>query len=504
MRRLLSLFVCCIAAAALPTAADAATRLASPSGITSGDCTAFACALNYAANQAQTGDTLSLESGTYTLVTALELTAAQLTVRGDEQSVVAWAGAVTTSPLVLGADTISVSDVTVVGTTSVPLIIADAGVAHSRLERVVVRQTGTGPALWAPQTTVVSSLFVSTGSAAATVVMSGQLLASTVQAASGYAVVNDGNLAVSGTPGALTIIDTLILGSFDVRAGVTGDLQLIARDGDSALGAITVDYSALRRAAIDTGGGIISLGEHLSTSRPALDANGCVSSQATTINAGDPNLQLGAEARALNGLPRSIGAAGDIGACEQPLRPDAALPDVAPIAASELTITGVVNPNGARTSVALAYRVSGADGWTIRRTTPLDIGNAEQTVAFALTKLERGVTYDLELRATNTQGTTSVAGTLVIGARAPMPRVRWRVLPSTRSVMAFIARTPGMTYAIRAAHPGEKTRSGRCFIRPKSKAVCTIRGGKGRWTFNVVAIAANDESTPAARKVLYR
>jgi hypothetical protein len=219
----------------------------------------------------------------------------------------------------------------------------------------------------------------------------------------------------SRVPGQGGIIDARNVIARGVAADVSGDLPPSCPQGTFCRpGTVQIGYSNFRTAA-----GYVDMtpGHNQWTWADPLLVNPVVGADrdfhetcaSPTIDAGTSDRQNGTTD--LDGRPRRLGPAPDIGAYERTRhRPLAATGGTTEVSSSTATLHGTVNPRGCPTRYHFQF---GRDGFGFPKRTALASAGRGQTavaVSARLTGLKPGAVYRYRVAATNAAGTRVVAG----------------------------------------------------------------------------------------------
>lgn len=403
---------------ALPSAASAAVRQAVPAGgAASGPCDAGApCTLAEAVAGAATDDTVRVASGTYDLPATLDATVGGLAIEADSAvapPLLQWSGSANGTAVRLSGIGQTLRGVRVQGTVNgaALLVRADDAGSGATLERVQVRNEGTGTAVALRDAVLRDSVATSIGDGSLAVIGSGTITGSTLIAqGAGASALYTSTLFFAGSS-AVTVRNSILRG--DVSgwdAEVLDDLDLVP--GSSAT--LDVDFSSYGagrlRTATTSGTGVATVtpgpanvttvGPLLAGLPGGLDVRQLRGSP--TIDAGTAAVTTGAID--IDGDPRVYGAATDIGADEY-LPPPLATIQTVVVDDTSAAVTGLITPRGSDTTWRMEYGStnsygSGVAGGTVPKT------SASQSVSARLTGLRQGTTYHVRLVGESSRGTT--------------------------------------------------------------------------------------------------
>lgn len=402
---------------ALPSAASAAVRQAVPAGgAASGPCDAGApCTLAEAVAGAATDDTVRVASGTYDLPATLDATVGGLAIEADSAvapPLLQWSGSANGTAVRLSGIGQTLRGVRVQGTVNgaALLVRADGAGSGATLERVQVRNEGTGTAVALRDAVLRDSVATSIGDGSLAVIGSGTITGSTLIAqGAGASALYTSTLFFAGSS-AVTVRNSILRGDASGWDAEVLDLDFLP--GTSA--ALDVDFSTygarrLRTATVSvTGVATVAAGPaNVTTVDPLLAGlpGGLDVHQrrgSPTIDAGTAAVTTGATD--FDGDPRVYGAATDIGADEY-LPPPLATIQTVVVDDTSAAVTGLITPRGSDTSWRMEYGSttsygSGVAGGTVPK------ASASQSVSARLTGLRQGTTYHVRLVGESSRGTT--------------------------------------------------------------------------------------------------
>jgi len=416
MRRLpvLILALALLALIAVPAGASAAVREAVPSGgAASGPCDAAApCTLEQAIGGAAADDTVRLAGGTYAFATPIALTAGGLAVEGDPAAappLLQWTGSSAASAIHLSADGQTLRRLRVEGgvDTADALVRTTGVVGGATLDRVEVRNAGSGTAVAVRASAIRDSVVVSTGAGGIGAIATGTVAGSTLIAdgLGGQALYS--STVFFGGPALVTVRNTILRGAASGWDGVAEDNDGV--NGTSA--ALDVDRSSFGAGRLDRRGtdtAVTTGSANVTTVGPLLAglAGGADIHQlrgSPTIDAGAGDVAVGETD--IDGDPRAFGASIDIGADEYLPPPVVALQNVV-VSDTGAAVSGLVTPRGSATTWSLDYGLTNAYGsHQSGGTVP---GSADsQAVGTSLSGLTPGTTYHVRLVGSSAKGTTN-------------------------------------------------------------------------------------------------
>ena len=413
MRRLPALILALVLLA-VPATAGAAVRQAVPTGgATSGPCDAAApCTLDQAIGGAAANDTVRLAGGTYAFAAPLELTAGGLAVEGDPGTappLLQWTGSPSASALYLGADDQTLRHLRVEGSVNgaQTLVRTNPAVVGATVERVEVRNAGSGTGVAVRSSVVRDSVVVSTGDAGIAMIATGTIAGSTVVADGLGGQALYASTVYFGGSAAVTVRNTILRGAASGWDGVVED-----NDGFAGTAAtLDVDRSSFGAGRLDRRGTdteVVTGLANITTVGPLLAAlaGGADIHQlrgSPTIDAGAGSASAGE--RDIDGDPRVFGTAIDIGADEYLPPPAVAIQNVV-VSDTGAAVSGLVTPRGSDTTWSLDYGPTSAYGSSASGgSVP---GTAEsQAVGATLSGLTPGTTYHVRLVGSSAKGTTA-------------------------------------------------------------------------------------------------
>ena len=448
--RRLSMLLAASALLITATTASAVTRFASPTGTGSAPCAqADPCTLPTAVAAAGIVDEVRVLPGNHVLTSTLSISQSDLLVQGEPgapKPTITYTGPAAANGIQLdpGAVNVHFADVTITGSTDPGsyLLVTNTG-AGAVFDRVNLRNTGGGHALVGNvdlRNSVVTAATV--GGVAAEV--EGTIVGSTIIAdADPASRAIDMDTISFFAPGnrSLTVINSIVRGG-NVDISLTGDI----------LSGITfnIDYSAYGGTTKISAGPFVSVteGTHNVVATPLLvgivgGANIHQVAGSPTIDAGNPAV-VGASTGDIDGQPRTIGSAPDIGADEFAPVPAVTTSAATAIATTSATLNGTVNPNGLETSYHFEYGPTVAYG-SSTPTVVIAAGTTVVAAAAALTGLAPNTTFHARLVATNLGGTTN--GTDVVLTTLALPVDPPPVVGPAK--VAIVTVPTGRSYAVR-------------------------------------------------------
>lgn len=409
-----------------PAMAQAATRHAAPDSVlASGTCSATApCTLAFAVSGASAGDTVSLAPGTYAVNADLDPSVADLTIEGASTTPVLALGA--TERITTFAPRIILRNLRIQGSNpGAPLVSANSGISGTVLDRVTVTQGADALAIAGRDLTIRNSVVTNTSTAPAIVIANGSITGSTVVARGAAAAITvSTSYVAAGGAGAVIVRNTIARGggTADLEVSDThnggGDNRAVSMDvGFSAYGAGRLSLNGPDASAVGDG----AAGNNISTTPSLVDLAG-----ATDLRqlAGSPTIDAGSAAAVaagaadIEGDPRVIGAAPDIGADEYAPAPAATTGAATAVTATTAGIAASVNPNGRATTYRVEYGTTTAYGSTTAAASA-GAGTTATAVTATLTGLTPSTTYHYRVVATNSTGTTTGADAVFTTPAAP-------------------------------------------------------------------------------------
>lgn len=414
--RLLPVLLLALALLAGPASAGAAVRQAVPAGgAASGSCDAAApCTLEQAIGGAAADDTVRLAGGTYALASALTLTAGGLVVEGDPAGappLLQWTGSPNASAVFLSAYGQTLRHLRVEGGVNGAHVLVRTGgtVGDATLDRVQVRNVGSGTGVAVRQSLLRDCLVASTGAGGIAVIATGTITSSTLVAdgLGGQALYS--STGFFGGAAAASVRNTILRGAVSGWDGVAEDNDAV--DGTSA--SLDVDASSFGAGRLDQRGAdtaIVAGSANVTALSPLLAGlpGGADIHQlrgSPTIDAGSAAANLGTQD--IDGDPRVFGPATDIGADEYMPPPVVAIQSVV-VGDTSAAITGLVTPRGSTTSWKLEYGPTTDYGST---SAGGDVpGTVEsQPLSATLTALTPGTTYHVRVVGASAKGTAAGA-----------------------------------------------------------------------------------------------
>jgi len=416
MRRfpVLILALALLALLAVPVGAGAAVRQAIPSGgAASGSCDAAApCTLEQAIAGASADDTVRLAGGTYGFATPIELTRGGLAVEGDPAGappVLQWTGSPGASAIYLSAAGQALRHLRVEGgvNNAEALVRTNGTIGGATLDRVEVRNAGSGTAVAVRASVIRDSVVVATGAGGIAAIATGSVASSTLVAdgLGGQALYV--STVFFGGSAAVTVRNTILSGAASGWDGVAED-----NDGvDGTTASLDVDRSSFGAGRLDRRGAdtaITTGSANITTVGPLLAGLG----GGADIHQlrGSPTIDAGAGDAAagetdIDGDPRAFGAAIDIGADEYLPPPVVALQSVV-VSDTGAAVSGLVTPRGSDTTWSLEYGPTAAYGSS--QSGGSVPGSADsQLVGANITGLTPGTSYHVRLVGSSAKGTTN-------------------------------------------------------------------------------------------------
>jgi hypothetical protein len=306
-----------------PATALAAQRFASPTGTTADTCAtpAEACRIDKAINGATAGDEVVLAPGSYTAPVQLTNTEA-ITIRGASGSTRPVINAATGNGLFLSSDGVVVRDLEIVHTGSnVGLLVFGTGV----VERVSVHSSGSSACAASYDALVRDSLCVATGIGSAAIEAS----VGTAGAPSYAPRLLNVTAVATGAGGTgidITMDGPSITYNLDMRNVIAQGAVDISRQAVSGASVVVTAASSNYAMVTQSGGGSLTApgsGDNQTEEPQFVDTTRYRQKPASpTVDAGTVGPGLGTTD--LDGDPRAVGSAPDIGSDELP---DTTAPD---------------------------------------------------------------------------------------------------------------------------------------------------------------------------------
>jgi hypothetical protein len=395
----------CVAA----TAAKAASqRYASVAGTGVTCSAALPCSLAQAIGGAGSGDEVNVGPGTYVQLAELDATAPNLSVHGVAGVARPLIRFFSTNGLVFASatnGTVRHLEVEQLGTTGsiTALSVGFGGVVDDVIAR---SSAGFGHGCFFRNATVTNTLCMSSGSGGTALQTQANLAATTMTLRNVTAV----STGASGVGVSLQAFSGHGLGATLVNTIAQGGSTGLSATTDSSLGASSVahiSYSDIpSRATSGSGAAIDDRGHNLATpptfaNLTAGDLHELASSVTVDHGVDDPaNGTVD-----LDGHPRSLGSASDIGAYELPERPAATTSAAAPVHVIDAQLNALINPEGLPTTVSFQYGTTGAYGAsTVAQ--PVGSGRSTQLISALLAGLAPRTTYHYRVVAVNAAGST--------------------------------------------------------------------------------------------------
>lgn len=485
----------------LPPVAGAAVREAVPDGgAASGPCDAAApCTLPAAVAGAAADDTVRVASGTYDLTTTLDVTAGGLAVAADaggEPPLLRWSGSPNGTAVQLSGSGQTLRGLRIRGTVNgaALLVRADGAGSDATLERLQVRNEGSGTAVALRDAVLRDSVVASVGAGSIAAIASGTITGSTLIAeGAGASALYTSTLFYAGSS-AVTVRNSILRG--DVSGWDAEVLDLDFLPATSA--ALDVDFSSygagrLRTATVSGNGlatvaagaaNVTAVGPLLAGLPGGLDVHQLRGSP--TIDAGTAAVTVGATD--FDGDPRVFGTATDIGADEY-LPPPLATIQTVVVDDTSAAVTGLITPRGSDTTWRMEYGLttaygSGVAGGVVPK------GTESQSVTSKLGGLKAGTTYHVRLVGESSRGTTfgpdttfrttsTPGGATLSAARPALSNVRLvrskvrRGRPAALKLKSSGAGTLEVVFA--RLQPGR--RKGRACVAASKRCTAAVRVG---------------------------
>lgn len=439
MRRTSVLRAAAIAAVllALPATAAGSVRLAVPAGgASTGACDAAApCTLAAAIAGALSGDRVSVAAGTYAVATPLNVTVAGLAIEGDQTAappLLQWTGSPNAGFVRLAADGQTLGGLRVEGGTNgaFSLVATSPSTTGATLERVQVRNVGSGSAVALKGSLLRDSTVVSTGAGGIAAVMTGTLTSSTLVADGfgGDALYTSTGYAAG--PAAVTVRNTILRGEASGWDGLADDndgaggTSAAIDVGHSAYGAGRLLTAGESAAVTDGAGNVTGVGPLLAGLPGGLDLHQLRGSP--TIDTGTAGgLALGA--LDVDGDPRVFGTATDIGADEYMPPPLVAIQTVV-VSDTSAAVSVLVTPRGSDTTWHLEYGTTTAYGSTLAGGSIAKAADPAtgQSVGATISGLKGATSYHVRIVGTSAKGTTTGPDVSFRTTSSPAPPVAGR------------------------------------------------------------------------------
>lgn len=510
-----------LACLAVAATGSAATRYAGVGGSGVSPCLlATPCPIATAISGAAVNDTVHVLPGTHVVATTLFTPnlASNVTIEGEGigTSIISYQppAPTTNSALLVNGATPKLRELTILGSANASRLLAGDGFNTApTVDRVALRNSGTGEALLAfGGATVRDSIITAAGTVPAAV-LDGTMTGTTVVGGSGPAVQVNGDFVGDFSANGTIRNSILSGGSSDISVRTEGTTQSAHLD---------VDYSAYRQtggiATSGNGTETTTVGTHNVFATPLLVnlAGGAdVHQQAgsPTIDAGDPAAAAGSTGD-IDGQPRIIGSAPDIGADEALTKPVAAIGAATNVTTTGATLNGAINPAGLATTYRFEYGPTTAYG-SVSPDVTVPNGFTNVTATFDVIGLVAGSTIHARLVATNSAGTSASAdATITLAsppATAPPPSPPEDAVPSigplslvpssprsgrAATLRFTLSERARVTLTIDRLAAGRK-RGTTCRIGPTTGARCTKVIGRAALARIVAAATASSFPIPA-------
>jgi hypothetical protein len=158
------------------------------------------------------------------------------------------------------------------------------------------------------------------------------------------------------------------------------------------------------------------------------------SNSTATIDAGTP-IPAGDPATDIDGDPRTIGSAPDIGADELLTNPSAAITGVSGVGPNQASVSGVVAAGGRDSQALLEYGTTTAYGQQTS-VTPVPAAANGQAISFPVTGLAPGTLYHARITISNQAGTfSSTDATFTTAASSGAPPPGPPSIPNAKAVV---------------------------------------------------------------------
>ena len=403
---------------AVPLSADAAVRHAVPGGgATTGACEAGSpCTLAEALAGAADGDTVRVGPGTYDVGSTLDVTVGGLVVEGDSATappLLQWSGSPNASALVLSGTGQTLRGLRVQGAVNggATLVRADGAGADATLERLQVRNEGTGTAVKLRGSLLRDSAVTSVGAGSIATLATGTITGSTLVAEGpGAQALRTSTLSFTGAA-AVTVRNTLLRGDvsgwdgavYDDDATLLTPATLDIDFSSYGAGRLRKTVASANDSATATEGpaNITTVGPLLAGLPGGLDIHQLRGSP--TIDAGTAAVTPGP--LDIDGDPRVFGAATDVGADEYMPPPLATIQSVV-VDDTRAAVTGLITPRGSDTTWRMEYGTTIAYGSTAQGGS-VPASAVSQSVSTTLTGLKGATTYHVRLVGQSAKGTTA-------------------------------------------------------------------------------------------------
>ena len=139
----------------------------------------------------------------------------------------------------------------------------------------------------------------------------------------------------------------------------------------------------------------------------------------------------------LDGLPRTIGPATDIGAYEAIEAPALSVSPPTAVTQTSATVNATINPNAAATTYSVNYGPTASYG-TSTPAQPLAASTTASPVSVALAGLSPGTTYHYRVLATNSAGTSATTDQTFTTSPAPIVPVSRPAPGPRRSILSLL------------------------------------------------------------------
>jgi hypothetical protein len=479
------------------TSASASIRYAVPTGgAATGDCPeANPCVITRAFSSAVAGDEVRIAPGDYTITNEIANFANDLTVQGTPGAAppqLKYTGpSIGSHALWLEGSNVVLRNVHIAGETDGSWYLVRMGGAGGLVDRVRIENVGTAAA-YVGGTDLIrvrnSVIRAATPTGAAMTLGRGEITGSTIIADGGpMARALDFQESFFGAGSLQVTVRNAILlgGANDVLASASAPSAYL----------LDIDYSAVDAVGVSGDGLTYVAGTHNVAAPPQLvnvaaaaDVHQLPTSP--TLNAGTAAAVVAGDAD-LDGQPRLLGAAPDIGADEIDDAPAVTTTAATDVTMTGATVNGSVNAGGLTTTYHFVYGPSTAYG---SRTpdTALPAGGAFAASA-RISNLTPGTTIHAKLIATNAKGTREGADVTFITLAAPvdptpqlgaLTLLRPTVRTGTASAVRFsLSERAAVTMAVDRLVPGRR-QGARCRTILRTGVRCTkiVRRGVVRVT----------------------
>jgi hypothetical protein len=400
----LTLLSCALVGAVGAAGAAAAQRYASPTGASSGFCTANApCSLEWAVEKAFAGDEVLVKPGDYSLSSTLE-DPYQITIHGiagQARPQLSFSGAGQDGVRLTHGSSLQYVEIEQKAN-SLAVFAADSSV----IDRAIARASGGDATAMVQNATIRNSIVVSSGTG-------GTAVETTVNGANTTSNYRHLTAIATGSGGVAIKVQALSFGHATVNAsnviarGGGGGASIKASTDNTGQALVNINYSNFGASGPSGAGAAIAEGNHIQHLLPAFvdaaDGNYHQAPGSVTVDAGvddvfTGNLDVDGQLRAM-GTP-------DIGADELSPAPAVETGSASSVGADSAELAGSVNPHGANATYHFDYGPTAAYG-SASPSAGTGAGYGTAGVAASLTGLTPGTTYHYRLVASNEGGLTA-------------------------------------------------------------------------------------------------